>query len=92
MAKLIKDKGNGYILEGTVTDDDIKFLNSLTERTVIILKNTVGLSSYQISKINNNNVFFSVVSGLGKIIESKDMIEVKRYEERTYLSYMGLAT
>lgn len=94
MAKLIKVKNenNSYILEGTITDDDVSFLNSLGERTVISLKNTMGLSSYQISKINNNNVLFSVVSGLDEIIESKDIMDGKRYKERTYLSYMGLAT
>lgn len=93
MTKLIKVRNeNSYILEGIITDDDINFLNSLNERTVVSLKNTKGLSSYQISKINNNNVLFSVVSGLGEIIDTKNGIDKKRYKERTYLSYMGLAT
>ena len=84
MTKLIKVKNeNSYILEGIITDDDINFLNSLKERTVINLKNTHGLSSYQISKINNNNVLFSVVSGLDEIIDTKNGIDKKRYKERT---------
>lgn len=92
MSILTGIKDNGYILEGTITLDDINFLNSITLRTVISLKNTKGLNSYQISKINNNNVLFSVISGLEEIIETKAKPDAERYVQRTYLSCLGLAT
>ena len=90
MLKQIKYGNADYILNDMVTDIDIDFLNSLDTRTVIALENTKYLTSNQISKIKNNNVVFSVVGGLDKIISSSGHSS-KIYLDRTYLSYMGLA-
>ena len=89
--KKMKYDYNKYVVNGIITDSDIDYFNSLNERTVFVLKNTKGLSSYVISKINNNNILFSILGGHDNILKS-DYIYKDRYRERTYLSYMGLAT
>lgn len=87
----VKYKNNEYIVNGIITDSDIDYFNSLSERTVFVLKNTRGLTSKLISKIKNNNVVFSILGGHNNILKS-DFIYRDRYIDRTYLSYMGLAT
>lgn len=90
----VKNENNQYVVTGKITDDDIDYFNSFEERTILIFENTKGLSSELISMIKNNNVVFSIVGGLNGIINS-DNIDKKykeKYTQRTYLSYMGLAT
>ena len=82
---------NKYIVDGIITLEDIDYFNSLEERTVFVLENTKGLSSNLISRIYNNKVLFSVYGGLNEIINS-NINSKNKYIDRTYLSYMGLAT
>lgn len=88
MAEFIETSKNKYKIIGTLTDDDIKRINSFKNRTTLILENTVGLSSELISKIATDRVVFSIKGGLD--YENKNKYRDKKYIDRTYVSPDGL--
>ena len=84
--KLIdKDK---YRVVGALTENDINVINAFKNRTILILDNTVGLSSELISKIVSDRVVFSIKGGLD--YEKKKKYKDKKYIDRTLVTPSGL--
>lgn len=81
--------GDWYKVSGTLTEEDIKKINSLLRKTVLVIENTKGLSSDIISKITSNNISFSVVGGIDYF--NKEKYKNKDYILRTMMSPTGLA-
>ena len=84
----IPKDGDWIKVDGILTEDDIIMLNSLLRKTVLVLDSTKGLSSELISKINNDNISFSVIGSLNYI--NKEKYKDDKYIERTMVSLLGL--
>lgn len=71
-----------YLVEGPLTEEDVTWINAIKGRKVKLrFRNTKGLTSQIISRINNDNVMFAVDGG-----------ETRNREERKELTSLGLAT
>lgn len=79
---------NKYKIVGRLTEEDINRINSFKNRTILILDNTVDLSSKLISKITSDRVFFSIKGGLD--YDKKEKYKSKKYIDRTFVSPSGL--
>ena len=88
MAEFVSVDNNKYKLLGTLTEEDINRINSLKNRTTLILDNTVGLSSDLISKIESDRVVFSIKGGLD--YDTKEKYKAQKYVDRTFVSPSGL--
>lgn len=77
-----------YRIEGELTKEDIDKINNFEVRTNLVLKNTKGLSSEMVSKIETNKVYFSILGGLDYY--QKDKYDTKDYRERTHSNPKGL--
>ena len=88
MAEFVSVDKNKYKLVGTLTEEDINRINSLKNRTILILDNTVGLSSDLISKIESDRVVFSIKGGLD--YDTKEKYKAQKYVDRTFVSPSGL--
>lgn len=87
--KLVEtDKEDTYRFEGQLTPENIEEINSLKNKTTIILENTAGLSSEILSQIDTDRVFFSVKGGLD--YEKIKKYDASNYKERTMMSPKGL--
>ena len=84
--ELIED--GTYKVEGEITQEDIEKINSFKIRTNLVLQNTKGQSSETIRKINNDNVYFSILGGLDYYNKSK--FNNQEYIERTQCAPKGL--
>ena len=88
MAQFVQIDKDKFKILGTLTENDIRIMNSLRNRTVYILENTVGLSSDLISKIDSDRVVFSIKGGLD--YDTKKKYKAQKYVDRTYVSPEGL--
>ena len=88
MAEFVSVDKNKYKLVGTLTEEDINRINSLKNRTTLILDNTVGLSSDLISKIGSDRVVLSIKGGLD--YDTKEKYKAQKYVDRTFVSPSGL--
>lgn len=88
MTEFISVDKNKYKLVGTLSEEDINRINSLKNRTTLILDNTVGLSSNLISKIESDRVVFSIKGGLD--YDTKEKYKAQKYIDRTFVSPSGL--
>lgn len=88
MAEFVSVDKNKYKLVGTLTEEDIYRINSLKNRTTLILDNTVGLSSDLISKIESDRVVLSIKGGLD--YDTKEKYKAQKYVDRTFVSPNGL--
>ena len=88
MAEFIPIDKDKYRIVGKLTEDDINMINAFKNRTTLILKNTVGLSSELVSKIESDRVVFSIKGGLDYDIKEK--YKSQKYVDRTFVSPSGL--
>lgn len=84
--ELIED--GTYRVDGEITQEDVKRINAFKIRTNLVLQNTRGQSSEIISKINTDNVYFSILGGLDYYEKSK--YNTQDYRERTQSNPKGL--
>lgn len=67
-----------YLVEGRITEEDVKKINRLNSYTILILKNTKEQDSQIIRKIISPNVKFSIVGGL-------DYINKRKFNDSHYI-------
>ena len=79
-----------YKVNGKISEDDVRQINSLHSKTILVLSNTKGQSSSIIRSIKNPNVEFSVVGGLDYL--KKNKFKKRHYIERTLYSPNVLAS
>ena len=84
--ELIED--GTYRVEGEITQEDVERINAFKIRTNLVLQNTRGQSSEIISKINTDNVYFSILGGLDYYNKCK--FNDREYIERTQSAPRGL--
>ena len=56
LASMRDDDGDFYEVNGRISQEDIEKINSMYRKSIIILKNTNGLSSEFLNSINNDNI------------------------------------
>lgn len=78
-----------YLVEGEITSEDVKRLNSLSKKVVLVLKNTKGQNVETIKEIKASNIEFSVVGGLNYL--KKDKFRISSYIDRTLMRPMDLS-
>lgn len=88
LASMRDDDGDFYEVNGRISQEDIEKINSMYRKSIIILKNTNGLSSEFLNSINNDNIYFSIIGGLDYF--NKDKYKTNEYYERTLVSKDGL--
>lgn len=88
MAEFISIDKNKYKIVGILTEEDINKINAFKNRTILILDNTVGLSSELVSKIVSDRVVFSIKGGLN--YDAKEKYKKQKYIDRTFISPRGL--
>lgn len=77
-----------YLVDGKLSEQDVRKINSLNTRVVLVLKNTKGQNSDIIKKFSSN-VLFSVVGGLDYLHKQK--FKDMDYVDRTIITPVGLA-
>ena len=87
--KYLPTDGDWYKVSGILTEEDIRNINLLPRKTILVIDNTKGLSSDVIRKITSDNISFSVVGGLNYF--NKEKYKTKDYISRTMMSPDGLA-
>jgi len=80
--------GDWYKVSGVLTEEDIKKINLLPRKTILVIENTNGLTSELISKITSDNIMFSVTGGLDHF--NRDKYKKADYVKRTLMSPKGL--
>ena len=85
---LIETEPGTYRINGTLSENDIEKLNNFKDDTIIILDNTVGLSSELLSKIETDRVFFSIKGALD--YDNIKKFDTGEYKRRTEMSPKGL--
>ena len=88
MAEFISIDKNKYKIVGILTEEDINKINAFKNRTILILDNTVDLSSELVSKIVSDRVVFSIKGGLN--YDAKEKYKKQKYIKRTLVSPNGL--
>ena len=93
MANIKKTENNldiyFYKIEGSLTEEDIKEINSFTKQVILILDNTVGQNSNIINMIDNDYVLFSVRGGINP--DEKSKYKDTDYFDRTLMSPKALS-
>ncbi len=83
MANINKNFYGELLIDGTLTNDDIAFLNRLESPETVVFKNTKNLSIESLRQIINPKIRYSVVGGLER---SKAKYDNEDYQNRTYHS------
>ena len=78
-----------YIVEGEITEEDVKKINNLSKNVVLVLKNTKGQNADAIQKITTTNVEFSVMGGLNYL--NKNKFRSSNYIARTIIKPKDLS-
>lgn len=86
--EFLPNDGDWYKVDGIITEEDIKKINSIARKTILVIENTKGLSSKILSEIKSNNISFSVIGGLDYF--NKEKYKTKKYIARTMVSCSGL--
>jgi len=86
--KFTETEAGVFRFEGVFTLEDVEKINSMKNKTTLVLENTKGLSSELLGKIESDRVFFSVKGGLDH--EKKSKFDTENYRQRTMLSPKGL--
>ena len=79
-----------YKIDGPITEDDVRTLNSITHKVIVVCHNTKELSPSILRRINNPNIQISVMGGLDYYHKKK--FNASNYISRTLHSPNQLAT
>ena len=77
-----------YKVEGPLTEEDVKKINSFTSQVILVLDNTAGQKSEIINMIDNDYVLFSVRGGINP--DEKAKYKGRDYFDRTLMSPKAL--
>ena len=79
-----------YQIEGPLTEEDVKMINTINSSAILIFKNTKDLNPTILRKIHNPNVQISIMGGLDYLHKRK--FNARHYIDRTLHSPNELAT
>ena len=85
----LQESKSWYMVQGEITEEDIKKINSIPENIVLVLKNTKGQNADVIKNITNSNIEFSIVGGLDYF--NKNKFRSKNYIARTLIKPKDLS-